>query len=62
MKIIEIAAFKVRSGMIIDTFETLVNPGISIPADASAINGIFDSDVADAPDINAVKICGFYRG
>lgn len=30
-------------------FNTLVNPGVPIPAGASAIHGIFDDDVRDAP-------------
>ncbi len=49
--IIEISAVKVRKGSIIDTFSTLVNPGQSIPYYATAVNGITDEMVAEAPDI-----------
>jgi len=33
------------------TGSTLVNPGVPIPADASKIHGITDSDVAGAPSL-----------
>lgn len=35
-------------------FDSLVNPGISIPAEVSRIHGISDSDVADAPIIAGI--------
>lgn len=47
--IIEISAVKVKGGKVTDTFSTLVNPNCSIPARASAVNGITDQMVADAP-------------
>lgn len=51
-KIIEIAAIKFDEQMQeIDRFSTLVNPGISIPPQASAINHITDAMVQDAPRI-----------
>lgn len=49
--IIEISAVKVKGKKVVDTFSTLVNPQRSIPAQASAVNGITDDMVADAPDI-----------
>lgn len=49
--IIEISAVKVKGGQVADTFSTLVNPGRSIPYDATAVHGITDEMVADAPDI-----------
>ena len=33
-------------------FETLVNPGVPIPAATSAIHGIRDGDVQDAPTVD----------
>lgn len=49
--IIEISAVKVREGSITDTFSTLVNPERSIPYYATAVNGITDEMVGEAPDI-----------
>lgn len=48
-RIIEISAVKVKSGSVVDTYSTLVNPNCSIPAQASAVNGITNSMVRNAP-------------
>lgn len=53
-EIIEISAVRVEQGKIADHFSTLVNPGRHIPAAASAVNGITDRMVADAPHISEV--------
>lgn len=53
-KIIEIAAIKVRAGVIVDRFETLVNPGEHIPHSATLVNNITDEMVKDAPKIEDV--------
>lgn len=49
-RIIEIAAVRMASGRIKedDTFSILLNPGIPIPARATSIHGIVDSDVQNA--------------
>lgn len=49
--IIEISAIKVSGGEIKEKYSTLVNPGRHIPAGATAVNGITDDMVRDAPDI-----------
>ena len=49
--IIEISALKAVAGEVKDSFSTLVNPKRSIPAAASAINGITDEMTAGAPFI-----------
>lgn len=49
--IIEISALKVKGHMVVEEFSTLVNPGRHIPAGATAVNGITDQMVADAPDM-----------
>ena len=53
-EIIEIAAVKVKDGRIIDEFQSLVRPTISIPKSISKLTGITDSMVSDACSINDV--------
>lgn len=50
-EIIEISALKVRDGSVAEEYSTLVRPGIRIPAAATAVNGITNDMVRDAPDI-----------
>lgn len=52
--IIEISAVKVRTGNVIEEFSTLVNPGRDIPAGATAVNGITDAMVKNAPSLGEV--------
>lgn len=52
--IIEISALKVEGGIVVEEFSTLVNPHRHIPAGATAVNGITDEMVADAPDLQEV--------
>lgn len=49
--IIEISAVKVSGSTVVDTYSTLVNPGRGIPYQATAVNGITDEMVADAPQL-----------
>ena len=49
--IIEISAVKVCGGKITGEYSTLVDPKRHIPAAATAVNGITDEMVADAPKI-----------
>lgn len=59
-RIVEIGAVKMRDGRIIEQFQTLVNPEMSIPAEASKINNIYDKDVETAPKL--VHVIGdFYK-
>lgn len=55
--VVQIGAVRIVNGRVIpsETFETLVNPGRSIPAQATSVHGINDSMVADAPDFDAVR-------
>jgi len=53
-RLIEAAALAVDSGAIGDGWSSLVRPGRPIPPDATAIHGIDDAMVADAPDVPAV--------
>lgn len=53
-RITEIAAIRVEGGEIVERWETLVNPGRSIPPFIQQIIGITDSMVADAPAFEAL--------
>jgi DNA polymerase-3 subunit epsilon len=52
--ITEVAAVKVRCGVVEGTFDTLVNPNRRIPAFIRALTGITDESLADAAPIDAV--------
>lgn len=49
--ITEIGAVKVRGGEVIGIFETFINPGESIPSYITALTGITDDMVINAPPI-----------
>ncbi len=56
-RIIEIALYKVtpnKSGVTIAVFQTLINPGIPIPAHTTAIHNITDEMVINAPYLHEV--------
>jgi DNA polymerase III epsilon subunit family exonuclease len=63
-RIIEIGAVKFFNGKIIDTFQSLVDPEMPIPSDASFVNGITDSMVRGSETIDAVlpKFVSFLEG
>jgi DNA polymerase-3 subunit epsilon len=52
--ITEIGAIRIKGGEVLDTFSTLVNPGHSIPSYITALTGIDDETVRDAPPISEV--------
>jgi DNA polymerase-3 subunit epsilon/ATP-dependent DNA helicase DinG len=49
--IIEIGAVKIENGIVLDSFSTLINPGIEVPAQATQITGIHSDDLVKAPTI-----------
>lgn len=49
--ILEISAVKAQSGRIVSEYSTLVNPHRHIPAAATAVNGITDQMVENAPSL-----------
>ena len=53
--IIEIAAIKFVNYRPVELFHTYLKPRKSIPVDATAVNGITDSMVADAPTFSEIK-------
>ncbi|MGN6472554.1 MAG: DEDD exonuclease domain-containing protein [Mycobacteriales bacterium] len=52
--ITEIGAVKVRGGELLGEFQTLVNPGMSVPPFIAVLTGITDSMVATAPRLSTV--------
>lgn len=54
-RICEIAALRRRDKEVVDSFHSLVNPGRPISPGASAVSGISDQDVAEAPPFKEVK-------
>lgn len=48
-RIVEIGAVKVEDGRIVAEFEAMMNPGIPMPPQAGAVNGITDDMLAGAP-------------
>ena len=50
----EVAIVLIAEGKIIDRFQSLMNPGISIPYDVQALTGITDAMVRKSPKVEAV--------
>lgn len=53
-EITEVGAVKFRGGELLGTFQTLVNPGVAIPAEITYLTGITEVMVWPAPTIDAV--------
>jgi DNA polymerase III epsilon subunit family exonuclease len=53
-EIIEIAAVRVRNGVMADTFHSLVKPRGRVPASATAVHGIDDAELASEPRFEEV--------
>lgn len=69
-RIVQIAIVRLLPGGGRDAWQSLVNPGMPIPAEATAVHGITDADVADAPGLDGLAgevaerfhgcdLCGF---
>ncbi|HXS16180.1 MAG TPA: 3'-5' exonuclease [Polyangiaceae bacterium] len=63
-RVIEVGCVFFRGGQVLDKKGWLINPGCPIPADASAVHGIFDQDVADCQPFEqlAEEIFGSMQG
>ena len=53
-EIIEIGAIKVKNWKQIDRFHSFIKPSMPIPSAATAVNGITNDDVKDAPTIEEI--------
>ena len=54
-RVVEIAVVLVDEQWVVDSWSSLVNPEMPIPARASQIHGIYDEDVAQAPTIEELQ-------
>lgn len=63
-RIVEIAALRLTPPDTVETYEKRVNPGMRIPREATAVHGISDDDVRDAPRFAeiAVEVAAFFEG
>jgi DNA polymerase-3 subunit epsilon len=63
-RITEIGAVRLRGPDVLAEFETLVAPGVPVPAPITALTGISDATVAGAPRLRAVlpEFLAFARG
>lgn len=63
-RIIEIGAVRIELDGSVDRFETLVNPRVPIPARLTAVHGISDDMVSDAPDFTdaGYRFLDFIKG
>lgn len=63
-RIVEIGLLKIFPDGTRETFESLVNPGMPIPPETTAIHGISDNDVAQAPPFERIadKVLAFLEG
>lgn len=53
-RVIEVGCVFYRGGQLLDKKGWLIHPGCPIPADASAVHGIFDRDVESCPQFEQV--------
>ncbi len=53
-KIIEIAALKVENGQVVDTYETLINPGERVNYTITKLTGITNDMLRDKPTVDCV--------
>ena len=53
-QIIEVGAVRFQGDDILDEFETVINPGRSIPHHITQLTGITDDDIVNAPPIEAI--------
>lgn len=53
-QVVDVAAVRFEGGLPVARFSSLVNPGVPIPAEATAVHGVTDEMAADAPSLEDV--------
>jgi DNA polymerase-3 subunit epsilon len=63
-RITDIAIIRVEKGKVVKRYETLINPGVSLPPYIKRITGLTDEDIAGAPSFEevALEIEGILKG
>lgn len=59
-RVVELGAVRIVDGVIVDEFQTLINPEMPIPKEASEINNIYDEDLVDCPKFAHI-VGDFYK-
>jgi DNA polymerase-3 subunit epsilon len=54
-RIKNLGIIRIENGIIVEKFESFVNPGMSIPPSITLVNGITDEDVAEAPTFEEIS-------
>jgi DNA polymerase-3 subunit epsilon len=55
-RLVEVAVVRIEQGALGETWSSLIRPGRAIPAEASAVHGITDAMVAQAPGPESVAV------
>jgi DNA polymerase-3 subunit epsilon len=55
-RVMDIGIIRVENGAVVERYETLVHPGMEVPAFISGFTGIRDSDLADAPAFDEIAL------
>ncbi|MEO5690885.1 MAG: exonuclease domain-containing protein [Candidatus Saccharimonadales bacterium] len=53
-RVLEVAAIRYENGVVVNEFTTLLNPSTHIPQSITALTGISERDVVDAPEFNDI--------
>ncbi|HKC25762.1 MAG TPA: 3'-5' exonuclease, partial [Thermoanaerobaculia bacterium] len=63
-RIVEIAALRISRDGSLATFDRRVHPGMKIPSESTAVHGIADEDVKDAPTFKEIapEVAAFFEG
>ena len=55
-RVIDIGIIRVEKGQVVERYQTLINPGMSVPSFISGFTGIRDADLVSAPEFEEVAL------